>query len=172
MYVGSWIEKLGNFSGGTIHLTDQVGDNVTATHTSQFSHRLFLGSRRTAAAGIITVTVDSQPAQVFDLYIADEDVLLKLDLGTYGAGTHTVVATLTSANPAASPGSDFYFDYVEEAIEATAVNAQPALPTETLATDWDTDHSLALAPERVAWNINMQGCHGPGESLHRRHLVL
>ena len=42
-YVGSWIEKVGNFSGGTIHLTDQVGDNVTVTYTSQFTHRLFWG---------------------------------------------------------------------------------------------------------------------------------
>ncbi len=160
VYVGSWIEKGGNFSGGTIHLTDQVGDNVTVTYTSQFSHRLFLGSRRALDAGIVSVTVDSQPAQVFDLYIADEDFLLKLDLGTYDAGTHTAVATLTGANPAASPGSDFFFDYVEEVVEAPTVNAEVARPTETLATDWDTDHSVALAPERVAWNINMLGFHG------------
>ena len=149
----------GTFWGGTIRRTSQIGDSVSVSYSSQFSHRLFLGARRTAAAGIVSVTVDSQPAQVFDLYIADEDFLLKLDLGTYGPGSHTVVATLTGAN-AASAGSDFFFDYVEEAIEATTVSADPARPTETLATDWDTDHSLALASERVAWNITMLGFQG------------
>ena len=158
-YTGSWSESQGNFSGGTIRRTGQVGDSVSVSYSSQFSHRLFLGARRTAAAGIVAVTVDSQPAQVFDLYIADEDFLLKLDLGTYGPGSHTVVATLTGAN-AASVGNDFFFDYVEEVIEATTVSTELVRPTETLATDWDTDHSLALAPERVAWNINMLGFQG------------
>ena len=49
VYAGSWSESQGNFSGGTIHLTNQVGDTVTVTYTSQFSHRLFLGARRNAA---------------------------------------------------------------------------------------------------------------------------
>ena len=30
----------------------------------------------------------------------------------------------------------------------------------TLATDWDTDHSIALAPERTAWLIDTLGFKG------------
>ncbi len=30
----------------------------------------------------------------------------------------------------------------------------------TLATDWDTEHSLALAPERTAWMIESLGFAG------------
>ena len=105
------------------------------------------------------MTVDSQPAQVFDLYVADEDVLARIDLGTLAAGQHTVEGTLTGVNPS-SGGNSFYFDFFEEAIETTAVDAQPVRPNETLATDWDTDHSLVLAPERVAWNMDMLGFHG------------
>ena len=30
----------------------------------------------------------------------------------------------------------------------------------TLATDWDTEHSLALAPERTAWMIDSLGFTG------------
>ena len=30
----------------------------------------------------------------------------------------------------------------------------------TLATDWDTDHSIALAPERTAWMIQALGFAG------------
>jgi len=33
-------------------------------------------------------------------------------------------------------------------------------PTTTLATDWDTNHSLAIAPERTAWLIDKLGFQG------------
>ena len=158
-FTGSWAESAGNFSGGTIHLTNALSSSASLAFTSQTSHRLFLGTRRTFEAGIISVTVDSQPTQVFDLYVADEDVLARIELGTLTAGQHTVEATLTGANPS-SGGNSFYFDFFEEAIEASSVDAQPSRPNETLATDWDTDHSLVLAPERVVWNIDMLGFHG------------
>ena len=158
-YSGTWNPESGNFSGGAIRKTNQVGAAVTVNYNSQVPHRLFLGTRHLEEAGIISVTVDSDPAQAFDLYIPAEDFLARLDLGLRTAGSHTVTATLTGAN-AASSDNTFYFDYVEEAIESTSVSAQPARPNETLATDWDTDHSLALAPERVAWNLQMLGFTG------------
>ena len=158
-FTGTWTESAGNFSGGTLRKTNQVGANASLTYSSQVTHRLLLGSRRTFEAGIISVTVDSQPAQVFDLYIADEDVLSRLDLGVFNAGQHTVEATLTGAN-AGSANNTFSVDFIEEAVEVTTVDPQPNRPTETLATDWDTDHSLALAPERVAWNLDMLGFRG------------
>ena len=46
------------------------------------------------------------------------------------------------------------------AVPAATVDQQPEQPNETLATDWDTDHSLALAPERVAWNMKRLGFTG------------
>ena len=33
-------------------------------------------------------------------------------------------------------------------------------PTTTLATDWDTNHSLAIAPERTAWLMSKMGFQG------------
>ena len=158
-YSGTWTAESGNFSAGTIGRTNQVGATVSVSYSSQLPHRLFLGTRYFEEAGIISVTVDSDPAQTFDLYIPAEDYLVRIDLGARTAGSHTVTVTLTGAN-AASSGNTFYFDYVEEAIEAATVSAQPVRVNETLATDWDTDHSLALAPERVAWNMQMLGFKG------------
>ncbi len=158
-YTGTWSEERGNFSGGTIRRTTQIGAKCTASYEAQTAHRLYLGSRRAAGAGVVTVKVDVQPDKVFDLYIADEDVLLRLDLGTLGPGTHTVEATLTGPNPNPQNRS-FYFDFLELATEASTVDALAATANETLATDWDTDHSLALAPERVAWNLKMLGFTG------------
>src|SRR4029079_9264280 len=36
------------------------------------------------------------------------------------------------------------------------------MPRSTLATDWDTDHSLAIGPERSAWLIGHLGFRGRG----------
>ena len=159
IYSGAWTESAGNFSGGTIRKTNEVGATATANYFSQLDHRLFLATRKTFEAGKISVSVDGGAASEFDLFLPAEDVLVRLDLGVQSAGSHTVAATLAGQNPA-SGGNSFYLDFVEEAIETTTVEAQPVRPDETLATDWDTDHSLALPPERVAWNLNMLGFKG------------
>ncbi|MBI3667256.1 MAG: hypothetical protein HY236_13700 [Acidobacteria bacterium] len=158
-YTGTWAEERGNYSGGTIHRTSGTGGQCRLDYWGHAQHRLYFGSRRTRGTGIITVRVDGQPEQVFDLYVPGEDFLVRLGLGDFAVGSHSVTATLTGADPNAS-GQDFYFDYFELAVAASTVNVQPAQGHEALATDWDTDHSLALAPERVAWNIQMLGFTG------------
>ncbi|MDA1312495.1 MAG: hypothetical protein O2968_04080 [Acidobacteria bacterium] len=155
-FSGAWTQSAGNFSGGTIHLTNALDASASLTYTSQSSHRLLLGTRRTFEAGIVSVSVDSGPPQIFDLFVADEDVLARIDLGALAPGQHSVEATLSGAN-LSSAGNSLYVDFFEESFNTTAVDNQPARPNETLATDWDTDHSLALAPERVAWNLDMLG---------------
>jgi len=156
---GTWTKDAGNFSGGTIHRTNELGAAATVQTDSQFSHRLLLGTRKTFEAGTISVNVDGGPAVDFDLFVPEEDFLIRLDLGVFGAGQHTVQAVLTGANDA-SGGNSFYFDFVEAAVEVDTVSGQAVRDRETLATDWDTDHSLALAPERVAWNLDMLGFKG------------
>ncbi len=159
VYTGAWNQDRGNYSGGTIHRTGTIDDQLSVSYQAQVAHHLYLGTRRADAAGVITVGVDSQPSQTFDLFVSQEDFLVRLHLGSLAAGSHTVTATLTAADPH-SATAVFYFDYLELAVEASTVNQQPGTPNETLATDWDTDHSLALAPERVAWNLNMLGFTG------------
>jgi hypothetical protein len=159
-FSGSWAASWGSFfSGGTIHSTDEIDATASLTYSSQVNHRLFLGSRYAQDAGIVSVAVDEEPAREFDLYRLGEDFVARLDLGTFGPGAHTVLATLTGQNPF-SEGSLFNVDYIEEAIEASTIDPQPVRSNETLATDWDTDHSLVLAPERVAWNLHMLGFKG------------
>jgi hypothetical protein len=57
-------------------------------------------------------------------------------------------------------GTTFYFDYLEIAVPAAALPEVAADSRMTLATDWDTDHSIALAAERTAWMIHALGFHG------------
>ncbi|MBV9770697.1 MAG: hypothetical protein JOZ32_14070, partial [Bryobacterales bacterium] len=57
-------------------------------------------------------------------------------------------------------GTYFYFDFLEMAIPTTTLPTETTELTLALATDWDTEHSLALAPERTAWLIYSLGFRG------------
>ncbi|MEZ5395411.1 MAG: hypothetical protein R2724_21700 [Bryobacterales bacterium] len=153
---GSWQRGEGNFSGGSIHKANTVGDKAETAYEAQVAHELYLGARRTFESGIIELRVDDGPALTYDLFAPGEDFLVRIPLGTQGAGNHSVSAELVGQNTGSSSNS-FYFDYFEMAVPATTVESQPARLDETLATDWDTDHSLVLSSERVAWNLQMLG---------------
>ncbi|HEY4363159.1 MAG TPA: hypothetical protein VGN17_19475 [Bryobacteraceae bacterium] len=161
VYSGGWSlttgMSKGNYSGGTIHLTKTPGDAVSCTYSSPSSHTLYLGSRRTSNATSVGITVDGAAVAgtPFALTVAGEDVLVRLGVGTFAAGTHTITATHAGAS-----GEEFWFDFVEAAVPAAALPTFPDEPRLTLATDWDTDHSLALAPERTAWMMDTLGFKG------------
>jgi hypothetical protein len=152
-----WGSGNGNFSGGTIHYTSKPGSSVSCSYTSAQDHSLYLGTRLVNSLALnatISIVVGVAAPITMELNLG-EDVLIRLPLGGFGAGTHTVTAT-----HAGDDGAFFYFDFLEIAIPAAT------LPTETVdtklaaATDWDTLHSIALAPERTAWMINSLGFRG------------
>jgi hypothetical protein len=158
-FSGSWTETRGNFSGGTIHSTTNTGDSVSCTYVAVQPHTLYLGARYlglTGAVGAsISITVDGVSLGTVNLEIDGEDVLVRYPVGSYAAGSHTVIGA--HAGPG---GNVFYFDFLELASASTVL---PIFVTEakfTLATDWDTENSLALAPERTAWQIDSLGFTG------------
>jgi hypothetical protein len=151
-YTGVWSTGRGNFSGGTIRSATEAGAKVFCQYHCPQSHELYLGTRLAFNGSQIQVSVDSGPAQTKQLFIAGEDVLVRLPLGDFGAGIHTV--TITHSGPS---GNYFYFDFIEIAIPTSTTPQLPADNKVTLATDWDTDHSLAVSPERTAWMIQSLG---------------
>jgi hypothetical protein len=152
---GHWSAPHGNYSGGTIHYTQTAGDSVTCAYESPSAHSLYIGLRYTSTGALATITVDGHSAGQVNLAIPGEDVLIRWPVGQYGAGRHTV--TVTHAGPA---NADLYFDFVEAAVPTTSLPSFPNEPRRTLATDWDTEHSLALAPERTAWLMDTLGFNG------------
>jgi hypothetical protein len=144
-YTGTWASQGGNYSGGLIHYTSAPQSSVSCTYTSSQDHSLYLGTRLVDPGTLISIVVDAGSPFTVDLNVPSEDVLIRTLLGQFDAGTHAV--TVTQVGDA---GTYFYFDFFEIAIVAAT------LPTETVelalaaATDWDTEHSLALAPERTA----------------------
>ena len=154
-YFGEWSRAQGNFSGGTISLTVTPGSGLRCRYRMPVTHRLYLGTRSTFHGAQIQITVDGQPAGIENLFIAGEDVLRRVYIAELSSGEHELTVTHGGA-----PGTHFYFDFVEMALPATRLPDFPSEPKLNLATDWDTDHSMALAAERTAWLIYKLGFHG------------
>jgi hypothetical protein len=153
---GPWTSELGNYSGGSIRWTSTPGGTVQCSYMAGSAHTLYLGTRYLATGGQVSVQVDGGAPIPVALALPAEDVLVRVPLGTFGGGTlHHVAITNTG-----SPGTYFYFDFIEAAVPASYLPDLPVSLAATLATDWDTDHSLALAPERTAWLIQKLGFRG------------
>jgi hypothetical protein len=154
-YTGTWVEERGNYSGGAIHHTTTPGDHVRCTYSAA-AHSLYLGTRYTSNGGQVTVQVDSNMALIVNLQRSLEDVLIRVQIGQFSEqAQHTVTVTHTGA-----AGTDVYFDFLEIAIPTAELPVFGTYPTTALATDWDTLHSQALAPERTAWLIDTLGFKG------------
>ena len=154
-YSGAWSSSQGNFSGGTIRFTTAPGASVQCRYGSAQSHSLYLGTRMAAGGANIRISVDNGPPVSLNLNLSGEDVLFRSHLGELGAGDHLVQITHSGAT-----GTYFYFDFLEIAIPTTRIPSNAPEPSLTLATDWDTDHAIAIAPERTAWIIDSLGFKG------------
>ena len=148
-----WNSGIGNYSGGSIHWTTAAGSFLRCAYTASIDHHLYLGTRYLATGGQVSVQVDAGPSVSLNLALPEEDVLVRVPLGTFvGGSAHIVTVTNT-----ASTEAFFYFDFLEIAVPTYDLPDFPLSPTATLATDWDTNHSIALAPERTAWLIQKLG---------------
>jgi hypothetical protein len=151
-YTGTWARSLGNFSGGAIHATTAFHATVSCTYAAAHDHTLYLGTRLAENGTEITIAVDSGTPYTFDLNLDGEDVLIRQWLGEFGPGAHTV-----QLEHHLNDGKFFYFDFLELAVPTTDLPVEITETKLAAATDWDTDHSIALAPERTAWLIHSLG---------------
>jgi hypothetical protein len=129
---------------------------VNCVYQAQTAHTLYLGTRREASAAKIAVRVDGRDLDPMELLLQGEDVLVRIPLGEMAAGVEHSV----SVTHAGAVGERFHFDFFEIAVPANELPEFDAALSTSLATDWDTDHSLAIAPERTAWLIHSLGLHG------------
>jgi hypothetical protein len=153
-YSGTWANpslspvQAGNYSGGQIHFTSALGDSCTFTYSEASSHELYLGTRFLPNASTVSVSVDGTN-QTFPLSSGD-DVLVRIPLGTFAAGNHSVVIGNTAS-------ASLFFDFVEIVYPSDTLPEFSPSPQLALATDWDTYHSQSLPAERTAWMINKLG---------------
>ncbi len=154
-YEGEWRVARGNFSGGTIRDAHRTGSLFKHTYLASGNHSLYLGTRLAHNGARVRIRVNGGEEIVKNLRAAGEDTLARMFIGTYGPGTHEL--TVQHDGP---DGAYFFFDFLELAVPTTALPVAVTQPLITPATDWDTDHSLAIAAERTAWLINVLGFKG------------
>lgn len=159
-FTGGWITERGNYSGGAIRYANEPGAAVQCTYTCSATHRLYLGTRLLGfAAGPrganASVAIDGGAPVLVSTDLPGEDVLSRRLLAVLPAGTHTVIATHAGAS-----GQRFSFDFFEAAVPVSELPDFPVESRLNLSTDWDTDHSIVLAPERTAWLLHKLGFHG------------
>ena len=156
VYQGTWTEDRGNYSGGSIRSTNTPGARVSCTYSANGDHWLYLGTRLIDQGGEVSVQVDGTAPVALALSKAAEDVLVRVPIAELaGQVAHTVTITHTGAT-----GTLVYFDFLEIAYPSASLADFAPLAQTTLATDWDTDHSLAIAAERTAWLIQKLGFQG------------
>jgi hypothetical protein len=156
VYEGNWVETRGNYSGGSIRCASAPGARVCCTYTANGAHWLYLGTRLLDNGGKVAVQVDGGSSQVVKLQKDKEDVLIRVPIAALsGQAVHTVTITHTGA-----AGTAVYFDFLEIAYPSNVLPDFDVMETMTLATDWDTDHSLAISPERTAWLMWKLGFQG------------
>ncbi len=154
---GKWTSITGNYSGGSLSFSTEPGASVRYSYQAATNHTLYLGTRRLAGSAALSVEVDRNPAVVLDTSLAGEDVLVRWPLAEFDGGETTHTVTVTHCG---SSGAPFYFDFFEVAVPAGTLPTIVADSQCTLATDWDTLHSQAIAPERTAWMIQSLGFTG------------
>ncbi|MBX9601729.1 MAG: hypothetical protein K2X35_12015 [Bryobacteraceae bacterium] len=160
-YSGTWSVERGNYSGGSIRVSDTPGSQVSVMYRMPVAHTLYLGTRSLGFASPsirgarLLATVDGGPPKEIGTHLPGEDLLQRRLVGVLPAGEHVV--TIAHAGQA---GEKCYFDFLEAAAPSESLPAFPEEPRMTLATDWDTDHSISVAPERTAWWMKTLGFTG------------
>ncbi|MGA7414197.1 MAG: hypothetical protein WBW33_27245, partial [Bryobacteraceae bacterium] len=158
-FAGNWsLQGPGNYSGGSIQVTQDYGDTATFSYSEGSEHSLFLGSRLLTNGAAISVSIDAHTTQSFNLALLAEDVLVRLPLGTVPAGLHTVV--VKHNGPTSGGPYSLFVDFLEVCYPSTDMPDFGPQTQLSLATDYDTYHSQALPAERTAWMIQKLGFHG------------
>ncbi|MCC7500023.1 MAG: hypothetical protein IT160_20755 [Bryobacterales bacterium] len=149
-----WQIAHGNFSGGSLAFTSIPGESAEIRFATATSSIGFLGTRRAESGGPLLVTVDGVETRI-DLGLAGEDTLVRIPLGPLSVGTHVVTLRHDGAST-----ETVFFDYFEAAVPSEELTECAKLARCTLATDWDTDHAIALPAERTAGMLRSLGFTG------------
>lgn len=163
VYSGAgWSSVTGQYHHGSAKTDKTNNDKVTVTYSCNHAHDLYLGTQLFTDCGIVAVTVDGEAPDNFDAYLPVISPLITRRLIEPGlaAGTHVIEIRVTNSKNASSSDFNFTFDYLE-----AAVRSEPAQVTEislnrSAATDYDTQHSYALPPERLVWMMRNLGLRG------------
>jgi hypothetical protein len=122
------------------------------------AHSIYLGTRLDTNCGIVNVSIDGGTPLAVDCYGSGMQVRVKI--ADVAAGQHSVAVTFPGTKNSASGGWYFYFDFLECAVLSDVPDAPETRTDVGVATDYDTDNTYKLPPQRVLWNIQKLGLVG------------
>jgi len=128
----------------------------------QSTHDIYVGTRLDTNCGIVSASLDGGTPVTLDCYcpVASTGQLRRPLFTGVPAGQHSVVIALTSAKNSGSSGWYFYFDFLECAVKSDVPDAPQTRTDAGVATDFDTDNTYKLSPQRLVWNIQKLGLIG------------
>ncbi len=149
------------WSNGRAIRAASAGAALTIETHCDHVHDIYVGTRLDFNCGKVQAYLDGTPAPAaLDCYTGGRQVR-RLLFSNVPAGQHTVEIRLTGEKNDLSSGWYFYFDFLECAVPSALVPDAPETRTDIgVATDFDTDHTFKLSPQRLLWNIQRLGLVG------------
>jgi hypothetical protein len=168
---GYWEQAPGNdpvngafafWSQGRAIRAAAAGASVTIQTHCQSTHNMYVGTRLDTSCGIVSATLDGGAPVTLDCYYptATTSQTRRLLFSGVAAGQHSVTITLTGNKNASSQGWYFYFDFLECAVLSDVPDPATTTTSVVVSTDYDTDNTYKLSPERLVWNIQKLGLLG------------
>jgi hypothetical protein len=154
--------KSGVWSQGRAIRAAAAGASVTIETHCQHMHDIYVGTRLDTTCGIMTGTLDGGAPVTLDCYYpaATTSQTRRLLFSGVAAGQHEIVITLSGNKNASSQGWYFYFDFLECAVASDVPDPVVTTTAVAVATDFDTDNTNKLSPQRLVWNIQKLGLVG------------
>lgn len=138
-YGGTWTLSSGNYSGTKIHSTTQLNATCIISYSETTQHQLYLGTRLLAGGATVNVSIDGQALTPLNLLLSGEDVLTRSPLGTYGAGTHTIV--LTHAGPDENSSISIFSKSLTRRPTCLTMRRRPSLHWQPIGIPTTLNHS-------------------------------
>jgi len=162
-YSGFWEWAPVNWwSGGRAKRAAQEGATATVETHCTAVHDIYLGTRLDFDCGIVEVRLDGGVPFQLDCYTeaARARQARRKVFSNVSAGQHAVEVRLTGAKNPSSQGYYYYFDFLECAVPSDVPEAPETRTDVAVATDYGTDHTWKLSPQRLVWAIRKLGLVG------------
>lgn len=136
-----------------------AGASVTIETHCQSTHDIYVGTRLDTNCGIVSARLDGGTPVTLDCYYptASTSQTRRLLFAGVASGQHRVVITLIGNKNPSSQGWYFYFDFLECAVKSDVPDPVSTTTGVGVATDFDTDNTYKLSPQRIVWNIQKLG---------------
>ena len=150
------------WSQGRANRAAAAGAKLSIETHCQATHDIYVGTRLDTTCGIVSATLDGGSPVTLDCYYptATTSQTRRLLFSGVAAGQHKVVITLTGSKNPSSQGWYFYFDFLECAVKTDVPDPVSTTTAVGVATDFDTDNTYKLSPQRLVWNIRKLGLLG------------